>query len=377
MSIALTMMVKNEHKQIAVTLTTVVGIVNDVIIYDTGSTDNTIDIIEEFCLKNNIRLHLKRGTFVDFSTSRNVLLDFADTIDVDFLLLMDCNDQLQNGKELLKFVNSPKIADTSILAWHVTQTWFCGSLTTYRNVRFIRNRSNMRYVGVVHEYICKDNYSVEHELPPEIVIFQDRTKDDDKTKYRFNRDLELLIRENKKHPKEPRTLFYLAQTYECVGKPDSALKYYIERYNEPSGFWEERYEAIYRCCLILNKKRINNECKWEEVLSLCMKSLEVMMRAEPLVLLAEYYQEIKQFEIAYLFLERACNLEYPKHCALFIDKNIYEYKRFHLLGIIAFYVKQYKKGYEACLHAYRVAGLDVDRDNLMFYLKNENLTQTL
>ena len=73
--IALLIMVKNETKRLHVTLNSVIGHVNSIVAFDTGSTDDTIDILKKFSEKHNIPLRLKEGGFIDFSTSRNVSLD--------------------------------------------------------------------------------------------------------------------------------------------------------------------------------------------------------------------------------------------------------------------------------------------------------------
>ena len=123
------MMLKNEEKRLHVTLASLVNVVNSLIIYDTGSTDSTIDILETFSKTHGIPLYLKRGDFVDFATSRNVLLDFADEVAKDhrvqYLLLLDCNDELRGGKELLSFCKDNLYTDET--AWLFNQEWFSGS----------------------------------------------------------------------------------------------------------------------------------------------------------------------------------------------------------------------------------------------------------
>ena len=82
--IAALIMAKNESKRIQVTLDSLKN-VNSIVFYDTGSTDNTIDIVTKFCNENKIKLRLKKGKFVDFATSRNVLLAYADSFtDIDY-----------------------------------------------------------------------------------------------------------------------------------------------------------------------------------------------------------------------------------------------------------------------------------------------------
>ena len=82
-TICLNMIVKNESHIIEKTLNNLCSkIVFDYwVICDTGSTDNTISICEEFSKTNKIPLYLKEGEFVDFSTSRNVAIEFAESFD--------------------------------------------------------------------------------------------------------------------------------------------------------------------------------------------------------------------------------------------------------------------------------------------------------
>lgn len=86
--IALCIMVKNEQKRIHVSLESALPFVNICVIYDTGSTDKTIDIIKDYCDRYDKPIKIKHGKFIDFSTSRNVLLDFVDN-KADWALLLD------------------------------------------------------------------------------------------------------------------------------------------------------------------------------------------------------------------------------------------------------------------------------------------------
>ena len=196
-SIGAVIMCKNEEKRILVTLQSVLNTVNCVIMYDTGSTDSTKEKVKEFCKKNRLNLHFIQGDFVDFSTSRNVLLEYADTIQVEFLLLLDVNDEIQGGDELIKFIKSDdcKETDTGFL---LCQTWKCYTIEKYFNVRFVKARNNWRYRGVVHEYITNGGSYAHRINNDEIIVFQDRTADDDKSGKRFVRDKVLLLDEFKK-----------------------------------------------------------------------------------------------------------------------------------------------------------------------------------
>ena len=194
------LMVKNEEKRISVSLDSLVGKVDALIIYDTGSTDKTIEIIETFCEKNKLNLYLKKGNFVNFSVSRNISLDFADTTNVHYIILLDCNDELQGT--ILRDI-CLHFMDKDNNAFLFCQQWWCGQMDKYYNVRLVKARCGWRYMGSVHEWM-KDTLSPTENsrfpvirLPDSIVLYQDRTKDDDKSRKRFTRDRELLLTDYK------------------------------------------------------------------------------------------------------------------------------------------------------------------------------------
>lgn len=358
-TIGLLMMVKNEEKRLHVSLNSIIGQVDALIFYDTGSTDKTIEIIENFAEKHKINLYLKKGTFVDFSTSRNVSLEFADTVDVHYLLLLDCNDELQGGEHLKNMCKN--FLDKDNNGFLVCQQWWCGQMDKYYNIRLVKARCGWRYRGSVHEWMKDTLSSTDQPRNPvvrvqdNIVLYQDRTKDDDKTGKRFKRDRELLLKDHNEDPKEPRTIFYLAQTCQCLGLHDEAL-YYSKLRLELQGFVEERFHSYVRC----GQSSMNLGHDWNDCMKWFVRCYEEFQRAEPLVKIADYYRHkavgmIKEgknaqniWRTAYMYIHEACQLLYPEHCILFVDKGIYEYYRWHLMGIIAIYVGKFEEGKEAC-----------------------------
>lgn len=383
--LGLFMMVKNERKRLHVSLesvlsTTGVPYVDCVVVYDTGSTDETIDIVKSFCEKHKINLYLKVGEFVNFSVSRNVLLDYADTIPVQFGLLLDTNDELKGGGELRSFLKTQEHTEYS--RYMVCQRWWSGNtFDEYYNVRLIRNNSKLRYEGVVHEYIkdfaVSDDSRAFKVGDNSFHLYQDRTQDDDKTGKRFKRDKELLFVEYKRDPTEPRTLFYLAQTCACLGEVDEALYYYKLR-TKYQGFWEEVFHAHLRIGDI-HRARGN----WDDSLVSYMRAGESsdirpkkerehknMDRAEPYHKIAEYYHSKDDWFKSYSFARMACETPYPHHCNLFIDKKLYDYDRWSLLGIVSFYAGFNEIGHLACTQAVKSShARPFDSNNLVIYTR--------
>ena len=381
---ALVMMVKNEEKRIRVSFDSVKDYTDTFIILDTGSTDTTIEICKEYCKEHGITLHLKEDTFVNFCYSRNVLLDWCDEAlkKPRYLLQLDCNDELRNHKELMEFMTTYKGPATG---FYLKQQWWTGNnMDSYFNIRMCKSHAKWRYKGVVHEYIIQDGLSQKDlakaggrttERLENIVLFQDRTLDDDKSFKRFSRDKDMLYSEFLKEPKDPRTLFYLAQTCGCLGNMQDAYRFYLLRINnEDVGFVEEVYQSYFRLgeiCQVLGHP-------WQESVDWYMKAYAHSQRAEPLIKLAEHYIQQDHFNnnkpdymLAYMYASMACKLIFPYNQILFVDRRCYFYKRWHTLGVIAYHVQQYKEGAEACTKALMAEGDDADMKNLVRYMKRE------
>ena len=300
------MMVKDEHEGIELSLNSTKDYINTYIIYDTGSSDNTQDIIREWCAKNNKELHMIEGKFVDFSTSRNALLDFADRFPPEYQLLMDSRDELKTGRELINFCNQDKGQYTGYL---LKQLWFCGNSTqSYFNVRLIKARHRWRYRSYVHEYIYSPEVEVIKPLKiPQIILYQDRTQDNNKSFPRFSRDRTMLWAEYNKNPKDQRTIFYLSQTMGCLGQLDLSYKFYKIR-SRMGGFDEEVFHSLLRCGDIA---RLLNHYP-EEAIGWYINAFAFLPRVEPLLYLSDMFRNKGNWNCSYMFSKMATLLDFPR-----------------------------------------------------------------
>lgn len=356
--LAATIMMKNEAARITVTLDSIKGVCDKVIIFDTGSKDESVNIVKKWCDDNKIQLHLLEGQFEDFSKSRNKLLEFADD-KADYLLLLDSNEELKEGQNLRKFVDT---YDGPHIAYHVKQIWStASSVDQYYNVKFIKTRHNFRYHQSVHEYIESKEAVDKPELLDRATffwLFQDRRYDDDKSKSRFIRDREMLYKEYLENPDNARVLFYLSQTFMCMGQYHLAYKYYKKRTTIPT-FPEEVYHSYYHMARI--SQVLGHD--WSESLVLYLKAFEHTKRVEPLLRIAEYYmklgeineQKVKEqytsqltmtngkilgvnyvgcsyYDIALNYLKASLELDYPEKCILFVNRQTYDYERWFLFS---------------------------------------------
>ena len=204
--LCLNMIVKNESKIIQRLLESVYSILDAYCICDTGSTDNTIEIIEKFFQSKQIPGKVIREPFRNFEYNRSFALNACNDMDVDFILLMDA--------DMILWKN-PKITPDKfkqLLSTHDSYFMFQGSENMYyKNTRIVRNQSNVSYKGVTHEYVQLPEGFTQGVLVKEIVFIQD-IGDGGAKADKFTRDVRLLKDGLKDEPNNERYLFYLANS---------------------------------------------------------------------------------------------------------------------------------------------------------------------
>src|SRR5689334_18393350 len=105
MLLTLTMIVKDEAPTIARTLASVKPHIDRWVIVDTGSTDNTRDVVRSELAGVPGELH--EAPFVDFETTRNLGLERCGT-ETDFILWLDADDELEGGAAMRKFLEAER-----------------------------------------------------------------------------------------------------------------------------------------------------------------------------------------------------------------------------------------------------------------------------
>ena len=84
-SLSVVIICKNEEDVIGKTLQSIEGLCDDIIVYDNGSTDNTIEIIKQF----NVRLH--QETWEGFGKTKNKAVALAK---YDWILSLDADESI-------------------------------------------------------------------------------------------------------------------------------------------------------------------------------------------------------------------------------------------------------------------------------------------
>ena len=90
------MIVKNESKIITRLFDSVYKIIDSYCICDTGSTDNTIELIESYFRNKKIPGKVVQETFRDFGYNRTFALQQCENMEnADYILLMDADMMLK------------------------------------------------------------------------------------------------------------------------------------------------------------------------------------------------------------------------------------------------------------------------------------------
>lgn len=375
LTLVVVLMVKDEEPVIKPTLESYVAGLTDeqkkslgFFIFDTGSTDKTIEKAEEFFVEQCIgNAAIAQEPFVDFATSRNRGLTLAEEKfpNATFIMMPDAEWYMVNMSGLMDFCHEHKdaVQESSYLVRIMNP-----SIDFYTQ-RLLRKSAQLRFGGVVHETIME---GTPYRVPGEMYFDLRPSKTgSDKSMARWKRDLELLLKHHNEHPNDPRTTFYLAQTYACLGDLENAYTYYKHR-TTLAGWYEENFVAWYRLAQItewLAQKEEKGEYTWRQALEYYLKAYSYRpCRTEPLIRIAQHYLAQGEHALAYLFGHRACEQPYPSNDVLFVDKNAYDFERHDVVGICSWYIGEYEMG-EHCVRCALENRPDMEhlKKNLKFY----------
>lgn len=333
--LTLSMIVKDEARTIARTLRSAKPFVDRWVIVDTGSTDDTREIIQREM--EGVPGELSEAPFVDFETTRNLALDRCGEA-TEFILWLDADDELTGGAELRSFLEGERKRTEPDREAYLVRI---ETVVSFGSPRVLRSRAGWRFKGVVHEILQHPKrLPPVHKVPSTAIKHWPDPEALARTHKRRERDLALLTEAARKDPQDTRTAFYLACTYHWLGRYEEAQKAFRRRI-DLGGWREEVYQSKY----LLAEAAEKGDEPWPDVLLLYLDAHAYSPhRAEPLYRIALHYNRNAEHALCVLFARRAADLPYPKQDVHFIDADVYSWAVHDLLGTSAYFIGEFALG---------------------------------
>jgi hypothetical protein len=255
----LAMIMRDEEHIITRALDSVKNIVSSVYIHDTGSEDKSIEVVKKWLEDNNVPGDVKFCPWKNFGHNRSELFkdlynhpdpriskcEYIFWVDCDEVLITNPDDPLsyptkEHAEMLYKFLNAVGNSNNANMFLVLT---IYGSLK-YRRNQICRNNQLYNWDFPVHEILRGTESNVCCYIDF-IYLLARKQGNSSKNPDRYKKDAEMFLEYLEEHPNEPRSVFYLAQTYESVDR-EKAIEWYKKRIELTTGYHDERYIACLR-----------------------------------------------------------------------------------------------------------------------------------
>jgi glycosyltransferase involved in cell wall biosynthesis len=339
------MIVKNEAERIGTVLAEAAGCCDELVVLDTGSTDDTVAIA-----RSAGAVVYDFAWIDDFAAARNASFDHCTG---DWIMWLDGDDRLPADAQQSVRALIPTLSDDVDVVYAQYRTYATDSdllVLRHDRERFLRRSAGLQWVGPVHEVIAppagrfmrSNEVYVEHHPVPD----SDERPND--------RNIKILLRLVDEGDRSPRTLYYLANEYRDHGQPEEAIKYYKEYLTVSTLAWE-RYDA--RLYLANNLASLERH---EESYAEAMTAIsEDPSRAGAYVRAAlHHYGKSSWAQAAPLFLAATTATRPPSG---FSSEADYTYLPWDFLGVCYYRLGRQQEALAATAKAIALGAPDLDR----------------
>jgi len=367
-TICLNMIVKNESHIIVKTLENLTSYVDFDAYYisDTGSTDNTIELIREFFSKKNIPGHIEQVEWRDFGFNRTLALQMAFN-KTDYLFIFDADDAIHGDFRMPRQLT------------HDAYQLKLGQSFVYLRTLIVNNRKRWRYVGVLHEYItCVDKEESSQTIQGNYYVESGRVGSRSQDPNKYIKDAEVLERGYREElatggesgrALAERYAFYCAQSWMDAGPAyiDKSIEWYQRVLTQNNWNQEKYYSALSLGNLYYKKSDKYNSMKYycatmeydEERIEGIATLMENLRSEGNHLLVNALYHKYKHYN------------KYPQN-KLFLTTDKYDDIIEYNNSISAFYISDKRSGYECCKTILRhnlmpYHYMSSTYSNLMFY----------
>jgi len=340
--LGLNMIVKNEAHIIVETLTKLCNKlpINYYVISDTGSTDNTKELITKFFQKKNISGEIFDDEWVDFGTNRTLALEHAYK-KTKYLLIHDADDEFVGNIQL------PKTWDYDAYLFQFGDK----NGISYHRIQLINNSIKWIYKGVLHEAIhcCEANHK-SCILKGDYYTISGKSGARSKDASKYAKDASLLVKafEDAKAQNDDiykRYAFYAANSFFDSQQYEKAIEWYKKVLSQDN-WLQEKYVSCLKLVQCYKKSG-----KTDSALFYAVESFKYdTERCEGIFELIVYYMATNQYQIAFAYYSLVKDFLETKYLTvqfdnkLFIIPRISDFMLPYSMIIIAERLKKYETG---------------------------------
>lgn len=337
------MIVKNEEANLRLTLPALAGAVDELIIVDTGSTDETVAIARQYA--TTVVHQAWNG---DFARARNESLRHAQG---DWIIWIDADEYIEKESWVKLKEN---IKDSQEVAYYLPiyecEPGQTQGETMYHRVKVFKNRQGLTFIRAINEQVqdTKGQVIIPRESMPEVKICHWGNKIDEQAKItKKKRNIALLEKAIRENPRDAYYHYLLANNYNELKEYPKALSEYQAALENSAGCGGlcSRIKNMMATILIDQNDLAQAE---KLLLSVLLEEEDV---AKALVQLGIIKLKNKMFDEAAIVLERAGREQIPQSTTEVISLDYYQYFPNYLLGLV-WLVKGEKK---KALNAYKTA----------------------
>ncbi len=366
-TLCLNMIVKNESHIIENTLTKLLAKVPITywVISDTGSSDNTIEIIQNFFKLRNIPGEIFNDEWKSFSHNRSQALKEAYD-KTDYLLIFDADDDIAGN------ITFPKKLTADAYNLKIGSPAFA-----YERPLLINNRKKWEFKSVIHEYLSSIGHSPTYsKIEGDYYVISGKSGARSQDPQKYVKDAQLLERSfeeslESKDGLHNRYAFYCANSYKDAGMPDNAIEWYKKTLTL-QGWIQERYVSCIQLHDIYKQKG-----ETEKALYYALKSHEYdHERLEGIYHLVNYYCSENKSEIAYAYysiIQEHYEKNYMNNYTsnkLFVDLNVYDFFMAYYMVIVSERLKKHDLGIKFYRMVFQKKPLHISEWHIRMFLFN-------
>lgn len=218
---------KNEAHNLERCVNSMKSIINELIVVDTGSTDNTVETAEAF----GASVYHYEWTG-DFSAARNAAIEKATG---DWIVFLDADEwfaseqDANNLRLLMDKVDGQKKTfglTVEINNYRKEETGGLSLINAAVTTRAFKNQPDVRYKGIIHELVEPANRNAFYDVNSKVRINHDGYSPE-LMPAKAKRNLELLFKDYGLRPDEDVLLYHIGNTYMLLKDYAQAYEYLV------------------------------------------------------------------------------------------------------------------------------------------------------